>query len=401
MVQARDSVTPFALFWASRVLSTIAFHVQTVAIGWQLYALTGDPLDLGLVGLAQFIPMIGLTLVVGQMADRYERRRIASICQGVMAIAAIMLAVGTAQGWTTRTSILAIVMIVGAARAFENPTMAALVPGLVERAMIPRALAMAATANQTAQIVGPAVGGLLYAVSPVVPYATAATLFVTASVLASLLRVLQAPPIREPVTLQSLFSGLAFIRSNPVLLGTLSLDLFAVLLGGATALLPVYARDILGTGPWGLGLLRSAPAVGALGMSLFLARHPIERGVGRTLFRVVIVFGLATITFGLSRHLLLSLAALCVLGASDLVSVIIRVSLVQMRTPDEMRGRVSAAHSLFTGTSNQLGEFESGLVASLFGAMPAVLIGGAGTIAVALIWMKLFPDIRRIGVLER
>lgn len=394
-------MTPFALFWASRVLSTIAFHVQTVAIGWQLYALTGDPLDLGLVGLAQFIPMIGLTLVVGQMADRYERRRIASICQGVMAIAAIMLAVGTAQGWTTRTSILAIVMIVGAARAFENPTMAALVPGLVERAMIPRALAMAATANQTAQIVGPAVGGLLYAVSPVVPYATAATLFVTASVLASLLRVLQAPPIREPVTLQSLFSGLAFIRSNPVLLGTLSLDLFAVLLGGATALLPVYARDILGTGPWGLGLLRSAPAVGALGMSLFLARHPIERGVGRTLFRVVIVFGLATITFGLSRHLLLSLAALCVLGASDLVSVIIRVSLVQMRTPDEMRGRVSAAHSLFTGTSNQLGEFESGLVASLFGAMPAVLIGGAGTIAVALIWMKLFPDIRRIGVLER
>jgi hypothetical protein len=279
--------------------------------------------------------------------------------------------------------------------------MAALVPGLVERALIPRALAMAATANQTAQIVGPAVGGLLYALSPVVPYATAATLFVIASVLATLLRVMQAPPTREPVTLHSLFSGLAFIRSNPVLLGTLSLDLFAVLLGGATALLPVYARDILGTGPWGLGLLRSAPAVGALGMSLFLARHPIERGVGRTLFRVVIVFGLATITFGLSRHLLLSLLALCVLGASDLVSVIIRVSLVQLRTPDEMRGRVSAAHSLFTGTSNQLGEFESGLVASLFGAVPAVLIGGTGTIVVALVWMKLFPGIRKIGVLER
>ena len=393
--------TRFALFWTSRVCSTVAFHVLNVAIGWQLYALTGDPLDLGLVGLAQFVPMILLSLAVGQVADRYERRIIAGLCQLVMAVAATTLAVGTAEGWTSRTSILAIVVVVGAARAFENPTMAALVPTLVPRQQIPRAIALAASANQTAQIVGPALGGFLYALAPTVPYGTAAALFLGASVLASLLGSTQATRTREPLSLESVFSGLAFIRAHPLLLGAMTLDLFVVLLGGATALLPIYARDILETGPWGLGLLRSAPAVGALAMSVFLARHPLERGVGRTLFRTVIVFGLATLAFGLSRHLALSLVALCVLGASDLISVVIRVSLVQIRTPDEMRGRVSAAHSLFTGTSNQLGEFRAGLAAALIGVVPAVLLGGAGTIAIAACWMALFPQIRRIGVLER
>jgi MFS family permease len=318
-----------------------------------------------------------------------------------MAVAAATLAVGTAEGWTSRTSILAIVVVVGAARAFENPTMSALVPTLVPREQIPRAIALAASANQTAQIVGPALGGVLYALTPTVPYAAAAALVLGAAVLAALLGRTQATRAREPVSLESIFSGLAFIRANPLLLGAMTLDLFVVLLGGATALLPIYARDILETGPWGLGLLRSAPAIGALAMSVVLARHPLERGVGRTLFRTVIVFGVATIAFGLSRHLALSLIALCVLGAADLISVVIRVSLVQIRTPDEMRGRVSAAHSLFTGTSNQLGEFRAGLAAALIGVVPAVLLGGAGTIAVAALWMALFPQIRRIGVLER
>ena len=393
--------TRFALFWASRVCSTVAFHVLNVAIGWQLYALTGDPLDLGLVGLAQFAPMLVLSLAVGQVADRCERRIVASLCQLVMTLVAVALAFGTAEGWASRTTILTIVVVAGAARAFEGPTMSALLPTLVPRAEIPRAIALASSAQQTAQIVGPAVGGLLYALSPTVPYATAAGLFLGACVLSLLLGNTQGPRIREPVSLESLFSGLAFIRATPLLLGAMTLDLFVVLLGGATALLPVYARDILETGPWGLGLLRSAPAVGALAMSVFLARHPLERRVGRTLFRTVFVFGVATIVFGLSRHLVVSLIALCVLGASDLISVVIRVSLVQIRTPDEMRGRVSAAHSLFTGTSNQLGEFRAGVAAAVLGVVPAVLLGGVGTIAVAALWMTLFPQIRRTGVLER
>jgi hypothetical protein len=261
-------------------------------------------------------------------------------------------------------------------------------------------VAWSVSANQTARIVGPALGGLLYGLRPVETYLTIAGLVVVAAGCAAAIRVERAVREREPATLDAVLSGIAFIRSRPVLLGTMSLDLFAVLLGGATALLPIYARDILGTGPGGLGLLRSAPAIGALAMSLFLAQHPLRQRVGRTLFGAVMVFGAATVVFGLSRHPVLSLAALCVLGASDVVSVVIRFSLVQIRTPDAMRGRVSALSSLFTGTSNQLGEFESGLVAALFGAVPAVLIGGIGTLGVAGLWMWLFPDLRRIHTLE-
>jgi len=374
----------FALLWAARALSTLAFHVQTVAVGWQLYELTGGALDLGLVGLVQFVPMILLTLVAGQAADRYERRRIVVVCQLVKAMAAATLALGTSGGWLGRESILFTMAAVGGARAFESPTLAALVPDVVPRTLIAPAAAWSVSANQTARIVGPAFGGVLYGLSPT----------------ATLIRGTRAVPEREPVTLDTVFSGINFIRSRPVLLGTMSLDLFAVLLGGATALLPIYARDILGTGPAGLGLLRSAPAVGALATSLVLAQRPLERRVGRTLFRAVIAFGAATVAFGLSTHLVLSVAALAVLGASDVVSVVIRFSLVQIRTPDAMRGRVSAVHSLFTGTSNQLGEFESGLVAALLGPVPAVLIGGLGTIAVAALRMHLFPDLRRIRAFE-
>jgi MFS family permease len=391
---------PFALYWFSRILSAVAFHMQAVAIGWQVYALTGSALDLGLIGLVQFAPMILLTLVVGHVADRYDRRVIVSLCRLVVAGAAATLALGTLGGWLSKATIFTIVALSGAARAFENPSTAALVPGLVPRAEIPRATAWTVSATQTAQIVGPALGGLLYGLGAHVVYGIAAALLLLASVLVALVRIDRPVRAREPFTLESFLSGVLFIRNKPVLLGVMSLDLFAVLLGGATALLPIYARDILQTGPWGLGLLRSAPAIGALLMSVLLARYPLERRVGRTLFATIIVFGAATVVFGLSTHLVLSLAALSVLGAADVISMVIRFSLVQIRTPDAMRGRVSAVHSLFTGTSNQLGEFESGLTAALFGAVPAVLIGGLGTIAVATLWMCLFPDLRRIRALE-
>ncbi|HSF04904.1 MAG TPA: MFS transporter [Methylomirabilota bacterium] len=390
----------FALLWAARVLSTLAFHVQAVAVGWQLYELTGSALDLGLVGLVQFVPMVLLTLAAGQAADRYDRRGILIACQVVKGAAAAALALGTAGGWLGRESILATMAVVGAARMFETPTLAALVSDVVPRPLIAPAAAWSISANQTARIVGPAVGGLVYGLSPTATYVTIAALVIVAALGAALIRGERAVREREPVTLETVFSGVAFIRNRPVLLGTMSLDLFAVLLGGATALLPIYARDILGTDPIGLGLLRSAPAVGALAMSILLARRPFERRVGRTLFRAVIVFGMATVAFGLSTNLVLSLVALAVLGASDVVSVVIRFSLVQIRTPDAMRGRVSAVHSLFTGTSNQLGEFESGLAAALFGPVPAVLIGGLGTIAVAALWMHLFPELRRIRAFE-
>ena len=391
---------PFVCLWSSRVLANVAVHMLGVAVGWQLYALTGSALDLGLVGLVQFVPMIALTLVVGQVADRCDRRAVVAVCQIVKAAAAIALAWGAMGQGQDKTSILLLMAIVGAARAFENPAAAALVPDVVPRSSISRATAWIVSANQTAQIGGPALGGLLYALGGAAAYAIAGALLLLSAIFAAAIRRRPSPRSREPMTLETVFSGVAFIWSRPVLLGTMSLDLFAVLLGGATALLPIYARDILHAGPAGLGILRAGPAVGALLMSVFLAHHPLEHGIGRILFRAVMVFGAATVVFGVSTSFVLSLAALCVLGASDVVSVVIRSSLVQIRTPDAMRGRVSAVHSLFTGTSNQLGEFESGLAAALLGTVPAVLLGGLGTMAVAALWMALFPDLRRIRSFE-
>ena len=371
-----------------------------VAVGWQLYDLTGSALDLGLVGLVQFVPMVLLTLVVGQVADRSDRRFIVVGCEVVKAAAAGALALGTIGGWQSRTSIFALVALLGAAQAFENPAMTALVPEVVDRPRIAPAMAWVISAGQTAQIVGPALGGFLYAAAPGAAYFTAGAMALLAGSLAATVRVERTVRLREPVTLESVFSGAVFIQSRRVLLGTMSLDLFAVLLGGATALLPVYARDILDVGPVGLGLLRSAPALGALIISVFLARYPLERRIGLTLFRAVIVFGVATVVFGVSTNVVLSLIALTILGAADVVSMVIRVSLAQIRTPDAMRGRVSAVHSLFTGTSNQLGAFESGVVAALVGTVPSVVIGGLGTILVAALWMALFPELRHLGRLE-
>ncbi|RPI94003.1 MAG: MFS transporter, partial [Chloroflexi bacterium] len=271
---------PFALFWCARVATTLGFQMLGVAVGWQIYALTGSPLFLGLVGLAQFLPMFLLTLVVGQIVDRYDRRSIARICQTVEGVAAGALAVGSLAGWQSKESILILMLVVGAARAFEYPSMHALVPGLVPVHLLPRAVAGYASANQAASTVGPALGGLLYMAGPTTVYATAAILFLAAGLFLSRIRIVRLPPNRQPVTLESLFAGISFIRRRPAILGAISLDLFAVLLGGATALLPIYARDILITGPWGLALLRAAPAAGALGMSVYLAHHPLRRRVG-------------------------------------------------------------------------------------------------------------------------
>ena len=387
----------FTLLWCSRILSNVAFNMLGVAVGWQLYSLTGSALDLGLVGLAQFAPIVLLTLVVGQVADRYDRRLIAAICQLVQAGAAAVLVEGSAHGWLSSTSIFAIVALIGAARAFENPTTTALVSDIVPRAQVSRAMAWLVSATQTARIVGPALGGFLYVIGPSTTYLTAAVLFVASGLSTALIRTGKTARTSEPVVLESVLSGLVFIRGQRVLLGTMSLDMFAVLLGGgATTLLPIYVRDILGAGPGGLGVLRSAPAVGALMTSLFLAYRPLQWRIGRTLFRAVFVFGLATVAFAVSSSFALSFAALGVLGAADVVSVVIRSSLVQIRTPATMLGRVGAVHSLFTGTSNQLGAFASGVVAALIGTVPAVLLGGVGTIAIAVLWIVLFPELRRI-----
>jgi MFS family permease len=389
------------LFFAARALSSLGFMIQGVAVGWQVYALTGSPLALGLVGLAQFLPMLALTLVVGFVADRQDRRLIARSCQTIMGAVLLVLAATSFSGHLGVLGIFAAVTMIGAARAFEHPTLATLLPALVEPASLSRATARSASANQIATILGPSLGGLLYAFGPEAAYGAAGLAYLLASLLLARLVTKSAPRLREKTTLASVLSGIAFIRSERAMLGAISLDLFAVLLGGATALLPVYARDILHTSPLGLGMLRSAPAVGALAASLIVARYPFRHRTGAKMFAGVFVFGFATIVFGLSTSFVVSLLALVALGSADLVSVVIRFTLVQLRTPDAMRGRVTAVNSLFIGTSNQLGEFESGLTAALFGTVPAVLIGGVGTIAVALAWMRLFPELWRADQLDK
>ena len=374
--------------------------MQAVAIGWQVYALTGSVLDLGLVGLAQFLPSVALVLVVGHVADRHDRRRILAWCQRTEAAAAATLALLSITGTITEQGIFALVAVIGAARAFEMPTQQTLLPALVPASVLSRAVAANASAGQTAIVLGPALGGLLYVAGPGTVYGVCAVMFLGASVLVQRIHVERNLTRREPPTLASVFAGIAYIRRKRELLGAISLDLFAVLLGGAAALLPVYARDILFTGPWGLGFLRSAPAVGALTTAFWLARHPLQRHAGRTMLGAVAVFGVATIVFGLSHSFPLSLATLVLLGAADMFSVVVRQSLVQLRTPDEMRGRVSAVNSMFIGASNQLGEFESGVTAAWFGTVPAVVLGGIGTLLVVALWWQLFPQLVAVDKVE-
>ena len=383
-------------FWFARICSTISFQMAAVAVGWQMYALTHSTFALGMVGLVQFLPMVLLTLVVGQVADRFNRKTIISICQVVEGLTLALLAVSSYLHHLHHYGIYCAVAAIGASRAFESPSTQALVPGLVEAAKVPQAIAFSTSANQTASIVGPALGGLLYAFGAHVPYGLCACLFGTAALLSSTIVPKRRATGKAPVSAQSILAGIHYIRERKNILGAISLDLFVVLLGGATALLPAYARDILHTGPWGLGLLRLSPAVGALSTAVFLAHHPIRTRAGHRMFAAVILFGVATVAFALSRNIWLSMAILCLLGAADVTSVVVRSSLVQLETPDEMRGRVSAVNSLFIGTSNQLGEFESGVTASWFGIIPATIVGGVGSIVIALIWMVVFPDLRKL-----
>jgi MFS family permease len=385
----------FVQFWFARIASGFGFQMLSVAVAWQIYAITGRALDLGLIGLVQFFPSVLLALPAGHVADQFERRRVVLIGQVVEWCAIVLLAGLSFAHRIHEVGILALVFVISTAKAFESPSMSSLLPALVPPAILPRAVAVSGSAFQMAMVLGPAVGGLLYVAGPGVVYAVAAGLYAVAAVLMALLRHEQAPPKREPATLTSLFAGVHFIRERKDVLGVISLDLFAVLFGGATALLPMFAKDILHTGPWGLGLLRAAPAVGALLMSFALARWNLTRRVGMLMFGSVAGFGAATLVFALSPWMWLSLAALFAGGAFDMVSMVIRGSMVQLDTPDAMRGRVNAVNSIFVNTSNQLGEFESGLAAAWLGAVGATVLGGIGTLAVVALWMAMFPTLRR------
>ncbi len=390
----------FAFFLVSRNLSRFCSLIGTVAIGWQLYDMTGSAFALGMVGLVGFLPAALLVFVVGQAADRYERKRILQVCQFLQAMTAFFLAFGSYAGWLNEFHIFAATFVLGTTAAFESPATAALLPLIVSRGSLPRATAISSGAAQIATITGPAVGGLAYAVSPALPYSLMVLFWLLSALSSGAIRITQSVSPKETATSGDLFAGVRFIRQNPAIFATISLDLFAVLFGGVTALLPIYARDILDAGPSGLGILRAAPAVGALLMTVLLARHSISRHVGLRMFQAVIVFGIATVVFALSHWMWLSVLALAILGAADTISVVIRFSLVQLSTPNEMRGRVGAVNFLFINASNQLGQFESGVTAALFGTMPAAVLGGVATIAVALLWMRLFPSMREVDRLE-
>jgi MFS family permease len=390
---------PLLFYLLARSCSEFAYQIATVAIGWQIYALTGSAFALGLAGLVQFLPSALLVFVVGHAADRYDRRRLAQICDVVQGLAAGYLAVRSLAGAPTTPEIFIVLALFGVATAFESPASSALLPAVVPEGALQRATAFVSGAWQVAAISGPAIGGLVYAIAPAAPFIVMALAWFAAALFIGAIGK-PAAVARDASMPTEIFAGFKFVWSRPAILGTISLDLFAVLLGGATALLPIYARDILQTGPWGLGVMRAAPAVGALLMTALLARHSLMRRVGLRMFQAVIAFGVATVVFALSHHLWLSVAALAAMGAADTISVVIRVSLVQLMTPDDMRGRVGAVNYLFINASNQLGEFESGMTAALLGAMPAALLGGLGTIAIALLWMMLFPALRRVDRLE-
>jgi MFS family permease len=392
--------TSFVRFWLARLASSMGVQMLTLVIAWRVYQITNSALDLGLIGLIQFVPAVAFTLLVGHIADRYDRRLIVRGAQSLNAIAALIVTAALFEHMESRDLLFAAALLVGSARAFESPSAAALVPSLVPAPMVPRAIGAWTSANQTAVICGPALGGLIYAASPVAVGTLCVAFFSAAVTLVGLVRATAPAATRDPPSFASLLAGFHYIRTTRRLLGVISLDLFVVLFGSAIALLPIYARDILMVGPIGLGLLRSAPAVGALLTAITLANHPIERHVGPKMFAAVALFGLATIVFALSDNFLLSLAALAVLGAADAVSIVIRVSLVQIETPDAMRGRVSAINSLFVSSSNTLGDFESGAVAALLGAVPSAVIGGLGSLAIAAVWMLMFPSLRRVDRLQ-
>lgn len=384
----------FVRFWLARLTGVMSNQMLMLALAWQMYDLTSSAWDLGLVGLFQFVPALLMALPAGHVADRLHRGRIFAVCMLAQALVAALLVLSTHGGWTTRELILALSVVLGIGRAFQMPAQQALIPVLVPPSLLQRAISVGSIGMQLAIVGGPALGGVLYGAGASTVYGACLALSLVSAALTFNVHYRHVPA-QGAATLASVFAGVAFVWRRQVLLGAMSLDLFAVLLGGATALLPIYARDILHTGPQGLGLLRAAPAIGALFMTLLLVRFPLQRHAGYKLIGAVGVFGLATLVFGLSDHFALSMLALVVTGAADSISVVTRLTLMQLDTPDDMRGRVSSVNSIFIGASNQLGEFESGATAALIGPVGSVVMGGVGTMLVAATWLKLFPELSR------
>jgi len=387
----------FAFFQLARFCIVLATEMQSVAVAWQVYEITKRPLDLGLVGLAQFLPGILLFLVSGHVADRYDRRKVTIVCYAGYTLCSALLLLVAARGTRSVYPIYAVLVLLGVVRSFNATVSRSILPQLVAEEHFPNAVAWASTVFQCATIMGPSLGGLVYAVAhgPALVYAIAASVGVAATLATLQIKTRSQARSREPITLTAVLAGFHYIWRQKLILGSISLDLFGVLLGGAVALLPVYAREILRTGPWGLGILRTAPAVGAAVTAMYLAHNPLRRRAGVTMLWCVASFGTFTILFGISRSLAPSLVALALVGASDVISVIIRSTLIQTATPDEMRGRVNAVDMVFVGASNELGQFESGLTAHWFGTVPAVVLGGIGTLLVTALWAGVFPELRK------
>jgi MFS family permease len=392
----------FRLYQAARFAMTIGMQMQGVAVGWQVYAITRRPLDLGYVGLALFLPAVVFSLLTGHIADRFNRRNVLLACQLLLGLCFFLLLMGARSQSPSVLHIYAVLTIVGACRAFAGPAGAALMPNLVPAPHFPNAVAWSASIWQVSTVVGPALGGIVYGIAggPASVYALSLGLMLTAAALVWKIRAPAQVAQPGPTSWERLSAGIRYVWRNKIILGSISLDLFAVLLGGAVALLPVFARDILHVGPAGLGALRSAPGLGALLVALALAFRPLDRRAGPIMLGCVALFGIATIVFGLSRNFAISVAALFIAGACDMVSVFVRQTLVQLTTPDAMRGRVSAVNLVFIGASNELGEFESGLTAAWFGTVPAVVIGGVGTCLVVLACSLLFPELARVDRLS-
>ncbi|ADU67690.1 MFS transporter [Pantoea sp. At-9b] len=390
----------FVAFWLARTCSSFGFQMFSVAVSWQIYSLTNSAMALGMIGLMQFLPSVLLALPAGHLADQFDRRRIVLLGQLVEWGSLLALVALTLFNWADKTAIWSLVFLIAVAKALEWPALSSMLPALVPPQILARATAANAVGGQAAVIIGPTLGGLLYVAGPDVVYGVSALFYLFSLLLVSRIRYERPPQTRLPMNLTNLFAGVHFIRERKDVLGVISLDLFAVLLGGATALLPIFAKDILHTGPWGLGMLRGAPSVGALVVGIWLSRHKLEKHVGMIMFGAVAGFGVATLIFALSSQLWLSLLALAALGAFDMVSMVIRGALVQLDTPDDMRGRVNAVNAIFINTSNQLGEFESGMLAAWLGAVPAAALGGIGTLVVVAIWMTIFPHLRKRQRLE-
>jgi MFS family permease len=400
--RAAFSYPNFRYFVAARVLAVASTEMQAVAVGWQVYGLTHRPLDLGLVGLAQFLPGLFLFLLAGHAADRFPRQRILAACFGGFAACSAAFAILTLRGGASVWPMYAILLGNGVVRVFYAPAAQSLLPLLVKEKDFPNAVAWNASVFMASTIAGPMIGGLLYGFTgtPMPVYASAAVAYAAALGLIGLIRLRSAPQAAKGQSFGTVLEGLRYIGRNKLLLGAISLDLFAVLLGGAVALLPAYANDILKIGAKGLGLLRSAPGVGAMITAALLAHRPIDRRAGTLMFCGVAGFGVFTVVFGLSRNIALSVGALAMVGACDMVSVVVRQTMIQLGTPNEMRGRVSAVNMIFVGASNELGQFESGLTAQWFGTIPSVVLGGVGTLVVVAAWVALFPSLRRVSELK-